>query len=148
MKDKNGRYQHWWQEDLPARVSNRVTDIEPIEVHAAVLWINSEAGCKVLSVEPDSPIYFSAYDPNRRPEGVFSTIAGSARRWGNPIQQCEIRVNPQTPNRVSVIVHELMHCLGFGHDSDQVESIMTPGLTPFGQIQPEDAMLMHKLYCR
>jgi hypothetical protein len=147
MVGKNGRYQHWLQTDLPAKVSNKVKGIEVIEVHAAALWINSAAKCRLLTVESDAPIYFSTYGSDSDRMGQNLAIGGSVKRWGYPTQQCDIQINPAAPNRVSIIVHELMHCLGFAHDG-QIESIMAPGMTPFAQIQPEDAMLMNKLYCQ
>lgn len=108
------------------------------------LW--SELGCNV--VNPPTPGAAGLVILINPPGN--GTGAHAALQWGEFISKCGIVIGDEVPSefRPNVMMHELLHCLGMGHDEDDLMSIMYPYYHDVSQeIDIVDIWQLQEAYC-
>lgn len=143
MKHK-GRYQ-----TLPRGRKLEITFLDPrvsVKVKVAVLsaaaLINSKT-CPIFEIGTGVDVMVTLHDG--KPGGRMHPFY-----VGGEYKFCAISVseNSYSYSIVNVAAHELLHCLGLGHDHDDQFSLMAPVVYTLSELRQNDIDWVRETYCR
>jgi hypothetical protein len=147
-----GQKVHWAKARLPVPVYTSCSDHVKASLDRAVARINQVAGCTVFApvgeaiYAPPNTVEVVCYNEMEEPEGLceFNTNPDGS------IKNAKVTIPCYTPfdeTQDLIATHELLHTLGFDHDTDLGTILYGSVVGAANNFSDEDTKILREVYC-